>query len=222
MVKLFMYKAKDANIVAILRRGKYRKEWQMIRWDIDNDTFQEGQWLMNKMIQPRYCSISPDGKYFFYHYWDRGQYSTDAVFSKIPNFTAEYYGEWNTYYNVCSFTNDNKGVVSLSDQFVKRNMNTMLELVLRKDIDKNDIIHIGYVGLRNHKNEFLKDNNMMEHDDSIDCPVYDYKFDEYYEKHATFTDVKGRIITINEGKLYADGNVILDTTNNSFVSVTPV
>jgi hypothetical protein len=58
----------------------------------------------------------------------------------------------------------------------------------------------------------------MEHDDSIDYPVYDYKFDEYYEKHATFTDVKGRVITINEGKLYADGNVILDTTNNTFTA----
>jgi hypothetical protein len=217
-----MYKAKDANIVAILRRGKNRKEWQMIRWNIENDTFQEGQWLMNKMIAPRYCSISPDGKYFFYHYWDKGQYSTDAVFSKIPNFTAEYYGEWNTYYNVCSFTNNNIGVVSLSDQFVKRNPNTELQLVLHKDTDKNEIVHVGYLGLRNHNNEFLNDNNMMESDDSIDCPVYNYKFDEYYEKHATFTDIKGRIITIKDGKLYADDNIILDTTNNCFVSVGPV
>ena len=108
MPKLFLYKAKDANIIAILRRGAKRKEWQLILWNIENDIFQEGQWLMNKMIHPRYCSISPNGKYFFYHYWNHGQYSEDAVYSKLPNFTAEYYGTWNTYYQDCSFTHDNK------------------------------------------------------------------------------------------------------------------
>lgn len=201
MPKLFLYKAKNTNIVAILRRDKQRKEWQLIRWDIEMDNFQEGQWLINKMIHPRYSSISPDGKYFFYHYWNHGQYSQDAVFSKIPNFTAEYYGTWNTYYQDCTFTNDNKGVVSFEDQFIKRNVDTKLELVLRKDTNKDIIIPTGYVGL---KNDTLagKCNN--------------------YEQHATFTDMKGRVITVKEGVLYANGIMLLDTTNNTFIAVDPV
>ena len=69
MPKLFLYKARDANVVAILRRSKKRYEWQLIKWIIDeeNDKFEMGQWLVGKMIHPRYSSISPDGKYFWYH-----------------------------------------------------------------------------------------------------------------------------------------------------------
>jgi hypothetical protein len=202
MPKLFLYKAKNSNIVAILRRDKQRKEWQLIRWDIEVDNFQEGQWLINKMIHPRYSSISPDGKYFFYHYWNHGQYSQDAVFSKIPNFTAEYYGTWNTYYQDCTFTNDNKGVVSFEDQFIKRNVDTKLELVLRKDTNTDIILPTGYVGLKNDDTLAGKCNN--------------------YEQHATFTDMKGRVITVKEGVLYANGIVLLDTTNNTFTAVGPV
>lgn len=221
MPKLFLYKAKNSNIVAILRRGKQRKEWQLIRWDIEMDNFQEGQWLMNKMIHPRYSSISPDGKYFFYHYWNHGQYSKDAVFSKIPNFTAEYYGTWNTYYQDCTFTNDNNGVVSLEDQFIKRKADTELELVLRKDINKDIILPTGYVGLRNH-DKFLDAQGNTIVDNTLVGKCIDYKFDEYYEQYATFTDMKGRVITVKEGVLYADSNVLLDTTNNTFTAVDPV
>jgi hypothetical protein len=197
MPKLFLYKAKDADIIAILRRGENkRKEWQLILWNTDNDTFQEGQWLMNKMIHPRYCSISPNGEYFFYHYWNHGQYSEDAVFSKLPNFTAEYYGTWNTYYQDCSFTYDNKGVVSLENQFVKRKLDTNLELVLRKEIDMNTIVPCGYIGIK--EDEFLQDNIL------------------------TFVDTKGRNIKVKDGVLYDDDTVLLDTTNNTFAPVKPV
>ena len=206
MTKLFLYKAKNANIIAILRRGVKRKEWQLILWNTLDDTFQEGQWLINKMIHPRYCSISPDGKYFFYHYWDRGQYSQDAVFSKLPNFTAEYYGTWNTYYEECSFTNDNKGVVSLDYQFSKRNSNTMLEVVLRKDIDKDSIIKCGYIGCLNSS-------------------VYDdIKVNDFSEKnnYLTYIDMKDRVIKVKNGILYADDIILLDTTNNTFIQVKPI
>jgi len=222
MPKLFMYKAKNADIVAILRRGDKRKTWQLIRWDITSDTFQEGQWLMNKMIHPRYSAISPDGKYFFYHYWENGQYSDDAVFSKIPNFTAEYYGTWNTYYQDCSFTNDGKGVYSLEKQFVKRNNNTELELVLRNNVDKDDIVLTGYVGTRDYYSKFLTADGNMELDETLPKFSGDYKFDEYYEKHASFIDMKGRNITVKEGILYADGEILLDTTNNAFKPVEPI
>ena len=216
MTKLFLYKAKDANIIAILRRGIKRKEWQLILWNTLDDTFQEGQWLINKMIHPRYCSISPNGIYFFYHYWDRGQYSEDAVFSKLPNFTAEYYGTWNTYYQDCSFTNDNKGVVSLDYQFSKRNSNTMLELVLRKNTDKDNIIKCGYIaGVDDIKlDEFSEESKRVSRDASF--------FSGKEKNSLTFIDMKDRVIRVKNGILYADHSILLDTTNNTFIPVKPI
>lgn len=220
MSKLFLYKAKNANIVAILRRSSNSKrmEWQLIKWNIETDTFEMGQWLKGKMIHPRYSSISPDGNYFFYHYWDGGQYSEDAVFSKLPNFTAEYYGIWNTYYSSCSFTEDSKGVISFQDQF-KLRRETTLKLVLRNETNPENIILEGYIGARNHKNEFLDSDGKMNVDDTLKN-TYE-KFDEYYEKHATFIDCKGRSITIKEGILYANSEVLLDTTNHKFECIKP-
>ena len=206
MPKLFLYKAKDNNIIAILRRGIKRKEWQLILWNTLDDTFREGQWLINKMIHPKYCSISPDGEYFFYHYWDRCKYSEDAVFSKLPNFTAEYYGTWNTYYPNCTFTDDNKGVIVYDDQFAKRRADTELELVLRNNINVNNLSNPSYIGFRNG-NKFLNANGDM---------VEDNMLKESYEKHASFIDMKGRVITIKDGILYANSEILLDTTNNTF------
>lgn len=220
MPKLFLYKAKDANIVAILRRGKYRKEWQLIKWDIDSDTFQMGQWLKNKMVFPSYCSISPNGNYFFYHYWEGGHYSEDAVFSKLPNFTAEYYGKWNTYYYPCSFTRDGKGVHCLEEQFAQRR-STDLDLVIRKNVNPDDIVSSGYIGYRN-SNTFLNANGIMELDETLPRFCGDYKFNEYYEKHATFVDTRQRVITIKEGIIYANGEILLDTTNHKFECVNPI
>lgn len=218
MPKLFLYKAKNANIVAILRRSCKRSEWQLIKWNIETDTFEMGQWLKGKMIHPRYSAISPDGNYFFYHYWDRCQYSEDAVFSKLPNFTAEYYGKWNTYYSSCSFTEDSKGVISLPEQFQMRK-ETNLKLVLRNEADPEKIVSEGYIGKRNHKNEFLDSDGKMNLDDTLKN-TYE-KFDEYYEKYATFIDCKGRSITIKEEILYANGEVLLDTTNHKFECIKP-
>lgn len=223
MPKLFLYKARDANVVAILRRSKKRYEWQLIKWIIDeekNDKFEMGQWLVGKMIHPRYSSISPDGKYFWYHYWE-GAYGEDAVFSKLPNFTAEYYGRWNTYFQDCGFTEDGKGVMSLQDQFTKRRP-TDLELVLRKDIHPNSFLPIGYLGLENYNYEFLNEEGKFEKDTELDSKLIDYNFDDLYEKHATFVDCKGRTITIKDGILYADGEVLLDTTNHKFIPVKPI
>lgn len=203
MPKLFLYKAQNADVIAILRRGNSnRKEWQLILWNTANDTFQDGQWLMNKMIHPRYCSISPNGEYFSYHYWMGGRYSEDAGFSKLPNFTAEYYGTWNTYYTDFTFTHDNKGVVSLENQFGKRNPNTQLELVLRKNIDKSNIIECGYIGLK-------KDNILVtEYSDETNS--------------LSFIDTKGRNIKVKDGIIYLNDMILLDTTNNKFVPVEPI
>lgn len=224
MVKLFLYKARDTNVVAILRRSKKRYEWQLIKWTIgeEKDNFEMGQWLIGKMIHPRYSSISPDGNYFWYHYWEGGNYGEDAVFSKLPNFTADYYGRWNTYFQDCGFTEDGKGVISLENQYNKRRY-TSLELVLRKDVHPDSILNSGYLGFRRseYNNEFLNAENKFETDDEVKSSTY-YDYDELYENHATFVDCKGRKITIKEGILYADEKVLLDTTEHKFEPVKPV
>lgn len=227
MPKLFLYKAKDANIVAILRRGgKKRREWQLIKWDIDTDNFQMGQWL-NKMVFPMYSSISPDGKYFSYVY-DYDQ----SVFSKLPNFTAEYYSRSSSlmWYDF-NFSVDGRGIEKREGQYNKRNKDTELELVDYKEVNKEDYIPSGYIGARNPRNhkDWIKGDVVFRNvngenvlDESLGKDsVRDHKFDEYYEKYATFVDSKGRTITIKEGVLYADGEVLLDTTNHKFECVKP-
>ncbi len=113
--KLYLYKARDAPIVAILRRGLQRDEWELIKWDLETDTFTEGQWLTHKQMNGKYCAISPNGQYFAYHYseYTKKNYSAKGVVSKLPNFTAIYYtdqfpGNWDTV----GFNTDNSVCVA--------------------------------------------------------------------------------------------------------------
>lgn len=106
---LYVYIAhSDPTRAVILRRGgekKHKKtQWEMIAWSLDTDTFTRGQWLMGKCVAPELCSISPDGKLFYYHYdiynshhkrigeIETGRPSVDAV-SAVPNFSALLYTE---------------------------------------------------------------------------------------------------------------------------------
>lgn len=225
MPKLFLYKAKDANVVAILRRGeKKRREWQLIKWDIDTDNFNMGQWL-TKMVFPMYSSISPDGNYFSYVY----DYN-EAVFSKLPNFTAEYYsGNSSLMWYDFNFSTDGRAIEKYEGQYLKRNQNTQLELADAKEVDRTEWLPSGYIGARNPRNsnnERLRGDTVFRNangenviDETLGKHAGNHKFDDYYEKYATFVDSRGRIITIKEGVLYADGEVLLDTTNNKFECV---
>lgn len=95
--KLFLYKAAKANTVVILRRGETKETWEMIRWNLDTDTFTEGQWLIKKQMNGAYASISPCGRYFGYFYQVYGyvkgvqKYESCGVVSQVPNFTALYF-----------------------------------------------------------------------------------------------------------------------------------
>ncbi len=99
MIKLFLYKAAQANVVVILRRGPGRETWEMIRWDLDTDTFTEGQWLLKKQMNGKYAAISPCGRFFAYHYdvygYVKGEqkHRCHGVVSQVPNFTALYFNE---------------------------------------------------------------------------------------------------------------------------------
>lgn len=99
MPKLFLYKAAEANIIAILRRGQNHETWELIRWDLDTDTFTEGQWLLKKHMNGKYAAISPCGHFFAYHYdvysYVKGEqnHACHGVVSALPNFTALYFNE---------------------------------------------------------------------------------------------------------------------------------
>ena len=76
-------------------RGKH--SFQMIKWDLETNTFVEGQWLLNKKICTTACSISPNGEYFGwlyikYHHCFDGDNGTHAGISLVPHFTAILYG----------------------------------------------------------------------------------------------------------------------------------
>jgi hypothetical protein len=98
--KLFLHKARDAPIVAILRRSD-KTNWELIKWDIRADTFTEGQWLLGKTMNGKYPLLSPDGKLFSYHYdiYHKGDWKCEGAVSLLPNFTALYFcgdhgGNW--------------------------------------------------------------------------------------------------------------------------------
>jgi hypothetical protein len=113
--KLYLYKARDVPIVAILRRGLQRDEWELIKWDLETDTFTEGQWITHKQMNGRYCAISPNGNYFAYIYneYTKSIYSARGVISRIPNFTAIYYTDrFPGYWDKVGFNTDNSVCVS--------------------------------------------------------------------------------------------------------------
>lgn len=54
--------AREAPVAVILRRGP--SKWvRLIRWDMETDTFEPGQWLHGRIPQ---CDLSPDGRYLAY------------------------------------------------------------------------------------------------------------------------------------------------------------
>ncbi len=96
MTKLFLYKASDAPIILILRKCRANAGLhQFIKWNTDDNTFEEGQFLKHKEINPCRNAISSDGTMFYYAYTENCKRINDGasvVLSKIPNATAIYYG----------------------------------------------------------------------------------------------------------------------------------
>lgn len=123
--KLFLYKAQNANTVVILRRGENRETWELIKWDLETDTFTEGQWLLKKYMNGKYCAISPCGNYFAYHYDVYGyvggeqNHMCHGIISKVPNFTALYFNEMH-HGNWQSIEFTKKGEVVYGSKMVKK------------------------------------------------------------------------------------------------------
>jgi hypothetical protein len=91
--RLFVLLARSAPVGVILRRGP--SDWvQLIKWRMDKDSFEPGQWFKGRIYERR-CDLSPDGLLFIYFAhkgsnWARNPSYTHAwtAISKPPYFTA--------------------------------------------------------------------------------------------------------------------------------------
>ncbi|MDJ0637418.1 MAG: hypothetical protein QNJ20_01185 [Paracoccaceae bacterium] len=90
IIRLHLFFATENDRAVILRQGPSR-QFRMILWHRDTDTFEDGQWIKNKVYVER-CALSPDGQHFLYFILD-GKWNSDAmgsysVLSKPPYWTA--------------------------------------------------------------------------------------------------------------------------------------
>lgn len=80
--------ARDAPVGVILRRGP-SKQVLMIRWDLERDTFEAGQWLKGR-VYGHCCDLSPQGDLLLYlaSKYTGKQHGTWTAISRPPYFTA--------------------------------------------------------------------------------------------------------------------------------------
>ena len=91
--RLFLMIAHNASVGVILRRGP--TGWtQLIKWNIEKDYFELGQWFKGRIYEEK-CDLSPNGNslvYFASKYGDRQTNSeissTWTAMSRPPYFTA--------------------------------------------------------------------------------------------------------------------------------------
>lgn len=194
MGKLFLFKAQNANIVLIVRRGNKRKQWQLIKWDLETDQFTFGQWLLNKLLWVEGCSISPCGKYFYWIYETYyPNFVTHAGISLIPNFTAIMYGNRGIgrHYN-CRYDSITNCPINNSHGLEPRTGN--LEMVNPTWI-KVPYNNYSYEQINTLPNGLMKD---------------------------IWEDYKKRRITTEGYKIIVDDVVFADFTENVFEPITPI
>ena len=189
MVKLFLFKARDAPIVVIVRQAKVNsyKNWELIRWDLQTDTFQTGQWLKcAHIIRPKYFSISPDGNHLAYCYTnfetnEHFEIVSHMIISKVPYFTATMYTK---DHGVCG--------------------------------------HGTYIGFNTHGQPMCRssvDTLEVRQPTTLKEAKWESNVPTGYIESGTFTDSKGRVITLDKGRIMADGVVLYDTTDHVFQSI---
>ena len=193
-VKLYLYKAAKANVVVLLRRSGKRDQWEMIRWDLDTDTFVEGQWLLKKVLDPKSASLSPCGRFFAYSYSIYGfvkgeqNFESHGVVSEVPNFTALYFnGNFGGGYGLLGFT------------------------------ESGEVIASSYIGGTLVKKGDVALRFFPLTPDTLSKPL---PLAPTGRVPDVWTDPKGRLITTKDGKLFADGTLLYDTTDHVFAPKT--
>lgn len=193
--KIFMYKARDADVVAILRRGPRRQDWHLMKWTFDLESadlstlrVSRGQWLMGKWMNPTHLCISPDGKFFGYNYsiYGKGGYECYGVVSRLPEFTAVAVGDdWPGAWDLVRFNADG----SLSER------------------------------MYDHQSWRLKG---VAEDLKIEPRAGKLAPTGFIHPSDSWVDPLGRRITVDGYQILADGVCILDTTDYVFEEVAPM
>jgi len=85
--RLFVIVARNARVGVIFRRGPSRQVL-LIKWNMDNDTFEIGQWLKGRIYERR-CDLSPKGELLLYFAanWKEPYQSWSAI-SRPPYLSA--------------------------------------------------------------------------------------------------------------------------------------
>jgi len=85
--RLFILLASEAPVGVVIRRGP-SSQVLLIKWDLEKDTFEHGQWLKARVYERR-CDLSPDGNLLLYFASDqRRAMSSWTAVSRPPYFTA--------------------------------------------------------------------------------------------------------------------------------------
>ena len=90
VVRLHLFFATENDRAVILRQGPTR-QFRLILWHRNDDTFEDGQWVKKK-VYPERCDLSPDGQHFIYFMldgnWQGPGEGAYTALSKPPYFTA--------------------------------------------------------------------------------------------------------------------------------------
>jgi len=87
VTRIYVLLARKAASALVFRRGP-SKNVLLLRWDLAEDTIQEGQWLRGHIYERR-CDLSPSGEHLVYFAakW-RGKYPSFTAVSRPPFLTA--------------------------------------------------------------------------------------------------------------------------------------
>lgn len=85
--RVYAILARDGRSAVVFRRGPSRRV-MLLRWWLDSDTIEPGQWLKGRIYERR-CDLSPDGELLVYFAtrWN-GPIETWTAVSRPPYFTA--------------------------------------------------------------------------------------------------------------------------------------
>lgn len=85
--RLYVLLARDSSQGVVFRRGP-SSQVLLVKWNLDEDTFEPGQWLRGRVYEKR-CDLSPDGEFLVYFAADfRRSIGSWSAVSRPPFFTA--------------------------------------------------------------------------------------------------------------------------------------
>lgn len=85
--RLYVLLARNAPLGVIFRRGP-SDQVLLIKWNVDQDTFEFGQWLKGRVYERR-CDLSPDGEILLYFAANiNREFGSWTAVSRPPYFTA--------------------------------------------------------------------------------------------------------------------------------------